>query len=107
MDKETKNRLTENLIEVKEFADKYPLNAGWAWASKRLGAALEELVPKEEPKPEPSKEAEKPTTMPKTEEEQIAETAPVPVEPEPPLKPETAAEEVKEPSIEPAKKEEE
>ena len=76
MDKELKESLLENLTEVKEYADKYPANAGWRWVSERMAAALNEIDPKEETKSEEGYDIQEPADPPKTEAEQIVEVIP-------------------------------
>lgn len=82
MDKELKEKLTENLTEVKEYAKKYPANAGWRWVVERIDAALNDIDPKEETSSDEGYDIQEPVDPPKTEGEQIEDNIPKPTEEE-------------------------
>lgn len=66
-------QLKKNLQEMKEYADKFPANSGWRWASESLDKTMKLL----EPQPEP--ESKEGFDMPiKTEEPSKTEAKPKP-----------------------------
>lgn len=52
MDEETIEQIKKNLNEIKDYANRFPTNAGWRWASESVEKTLVLMEPKEDPKPD-------------------------------------------------------